>query len=250
MKSFLAEIRKAKGRFIWGALFGVLLLDFVWMYWIFSRADEAELAEGYYQLLMNLPLINTITVPVMAAVVASRLCDMENKGNTYKLLCTLQEKSGILRSKFLLGGLYILCFSILQLGLILFLVRIYRIPQELQAEQMGYFFFSTFVTSTVLLLLQEILSLMMDNQVYPLFIGIIGTFIGLFSWFFPNLPFRYLIPWGYYCVGCTINNTWNPTTRIMHLYTIPFSCGGFAALLLFAAALYLYGRNLFLKKEA
>lgn len=35
----------------------------------------------------------------------------------------------------------------------------------------------------------------------------------------------------------------------MVFYTVSFSYGGFAALLLFAAVLYIYGKNLFLKKE-
>lgn len=249
MKGFLTEVKKTKGKFIWGTMLGVLLLDFVWMYWIFSDADGQQLAEGYYQLLMNVPLVNTITVPIVAAVIASRLCDMENKGNTYKLLCTLQEKGTIFRNKLLLGSLYVVAFSLLQLCLVGLLVWGFRVPQAIEADQMMYLFFSTCVTTIVLLLLQEILSLIMNNQLYPLFIGLIGTFIGLFSWFFPQLPLRYIIPWGYYCVGCTVNNIYYKEAKIVHFFTIPFSYGGFAALLVFAAVLYLYGKNLFLKKE-
>ena len=250
MKGFLTEIKKAKGKLLWAVPMCILLLDFVWMYWVMSKVEGEELAEGYYRLLMNLPMVNTITVPVMAAVVASRLCDMENKGNTYKLLCTLQEKGSIFWNKLLWGSFYLFCFTCLQLCLIVFLGWRYRIPQELPVNQMGYFFFATFATSVILLLLQEILSLRMDNQLYPLFIGLIGTFVGLFSWFFPNLPLRYMIPWGYYCVGCTINmEAWDKETRVIHLCTIPFPYVGFAVLLLFGLLLYVYGRNLFVKKE-
>ena len=32
------------------------------------------------------PLYNTIFLPLTLAVMASRICDAENKGNTYKLL--------------------------------------------------------------------------------------------------------------------------------------------------------------------
>lgn len=249
MKNFLAEMKKTKGKWMWGAPLGIFLVDFAWLYWVFSDLGAEELADGYYQLLMNLPLVNTITLPILAAVLASRLCDMENKGNTYKLLCTLQEKGVIFCNKFLLGSLYIVFFALMQLGLVVFLGWRYRIPQELETDQMAYLFLSTCATTIVLFLLQEILSLMMDNQLYPLFIGLIGTFAGLFSWFFPHLPLRYIIPWGYYCVGCTINNIYYEETREVFFYTIPFSYGGLAALLCFAAVLYIYGRNLFLKKE-
>lgn len=251
MKSFLTEIKKTKGKLVWAVPAGILLLDFVWMYWIMSRWDkDTDFAEGYYSLLMNLPIVNTITVPIMAAVLASRLCDMENRGNTYKLLCTLQEKGSIFRNKLLLGSLHLLVFALLQSGMIVVLGRRWRLTQELPTEQMGYFFFSTLAVSVVLLLLQEILSLQMDNQLYPLFIGLIGTFAGLFSWFFPDLPLRYLIPWGYYCVGSTVEiAVWDEETRYMQLGTVPFSYAAFAALLLFAALLYAYGKKRFMEKE-
>ncbi len=250
MRGFLAEIKKTKGKMLWGVPACILLLDFVWMYWIMSKMKGDEPAQGYYQLLMNLPMVNTITLPVMAAVVASRLCDMENKGNTYKLLCTLQEKGALFFNKLLWGSFYLFCFTCLQSGLVAVLGWRYQIPQEWPAEQMGYFFFATFATSVVLLLLQEILSLRLENQLYPLFIGLIGTFVGLFSWFFQNLPLRYMIPWGYYCVGCTINmEAWDRETGIVQLCTIPFPYLSFAVFLLFALLLYMYGRDQFLKKE-
>lgn len=180
MKGFWTEIKKIKRKWIWGAPAGIFLVDLAWMCWMLSELESGELKDGCYRILMSLPMINTITLPVLAAVLASRLCDMENKGNTYKLLCTLQEKGAIFRNKFILGGLHILVFALLQLSMIVFLVWYYRIPQELEAEQMVYFFLSTCATTIVLLLLQEVLSLMMDNQLYPLFIGLIGTFVGLF----------------------------------------------------------------------
>ena len=249
MRSFISEIKKTKNRFIWLMLPAALTLDGVWMYWILTKAKEVELAEGYYNLLMAFPLVNTIILPLIIAAVASRLCDMENKGNTYKMLCTLQEKESIFRNKLILGGGYLAGFVVLQFVLILLLGWRFKISQKLPWEHIAYYLFATFMTSLILMLLQEILSLMMDNQLYPLFIGLIGTFVGLFSWFFPNLPLRYMIPWGYYCVGCTINNIWYEDTRVVEYFTISFSYAGFAVLIVFGVLLYIYGRNLFLKKE-
>lgn len=249
MRSLMTEIKKTKGRFVWVMLPAALLFEFAWIFWALGKMDAQDLAQGYYMLLLDLPLVNTIIVPLILAVVASRLCDTENKGNTYKLLCTLEEKGTLFRDKFLLGSLYVLGFVLLQLALIAFFGFYYSMTQEIPWREIGYFFVSTLVVSLVILLLQIILSLMMDNQLYPLFIGLIGTFIGLFSWFFPNLPLRYLVPWGYYCVGCTINYNYYEETRIMECYTIPFSFAGFAVLILFGILLYAYGRFLFVKKE-
>ena len=71
-------------------------------------------AEGYFNLLFQLPLLNTIFLPLILAVMASRICDAENKGNTYKLLCTMQEKKKIFDAKLLLGGIYILFLTLLE----------------------------------------------------------------------------------------------------------------------------------------
>lgn len=249
MRSFITEVKKTRGRLL-GLMFpSAFLLNLLWICWTLQDLTEAKLAQGYYILLLNMPMINTIIVPMIIAAVASRICDTENKGATYKLLCTLQEKSSIFRNKLVLGGCYLLVFVIMQFLLILILGRYFRFSQPVPWEHIGYCLLSAFITGLVIMLLQEILSLMMDNQLYPLFIGLIGTFLGLFSWFFPNLPLRYLIPWGYYCVGCTINYNYYEETRVMDCYTVPFSWGGFSILIIFGILLYGYGRHLFLEKE-
>lgn len=249
MTVFLTEVKKTKNRYIWLMFPAILLFDYGWMAWMMRKAKETELLQGYYRLLMTFPLINTIIMPLTIAVIASRICDVENKGNTYKLLCTLENKSTIFRNKFLLGGIYLLGFTVLQILLILFLGWNCRITQAIPWEHVIYFGISTFVTGLVIYLLQQILSLMMDNQLYPLFIGLIGTFVGLFSWFFPNLPLRNLIPWGYYCVGTTINMIWFEEERVVEYFTVPFSYGWFIVHTLFAVLLYQYGQNLLNKKE-
>lgn len=249
MTVFLTEIKKTKNRYIWLMFPAILIFDYGWVAWVLAKAKESELLQGYYNLLLNFPLINTIIMPLAIAVIACRICDVETKGNTYKLLCTLEKKSTIFRNKFLLGGIYLLGFTVLQVFLILLLGWNYNITQVIPWEHVIYYGISTFVASLVIYLLQQILSLMMDNQLYPLFIGLIGTFVGLFSWFFPNLPLRNLIPWGYYCVGTTINYIWHEEERILEYFTIPFSYGWFVILSLFAVLLYQYGKYLLYKKE-
>ena len=249
MTALLTEIKKIKRRYIWLLLPLILLLDYGWMGWVLSKAEEPELLQGYYNLLMNFPLVNTITLPLVLAAIACRLCDVENKGNTYKLLCTLEDKSTIYKNKLIIGGCYILSFTVMQVFLILILGWQFNITQMIPWKQMGYLAIATFSASLIIYLLQQILSLLIDNQLYPLFIGLIGTFLGLFSWFFPTLPMRNLLPWGYYCVGTTINYIWHKEERILEYFTIPFSYGWFFILFIFAIILYQYGRYLFMKKE-
>lgn len=61
------------------------------------------LENGYLMLLYQLPMVNTIFFPVLGMVVASRLCDLEHKGDNLKLLCTLEEKGRLFDAKLLYG---------------------------------------------------------------------------------------------------------------------------------------------------
>ena len=67
---------------------------------------------GYSYILYQLPLLNVVLLPVMTAVIASRLCDMEIKGNTLKQLYTLQKRSSFYDWKFIHELKYLLAFTI------------------------------------------------------------------------------------------------------------------------------------------
>ena len=89
MAAFRAELQKAHRRH---DLALCLLIPGIVVLWVggLAPADPEELANGYSALLYSLPVIEAILMPVMMAVLASRLWDMEIKGNTAKLLYTLQ----------------------------------------------------------------------------------------------------------------------------------------------------------------
>ena len=88
MAAFRAELQKAHRRH---DLALCLFIPGIVVLWVggLAPADPEELANGYSALLYSLPVIEAILMPVMMAVLASRLWDMEIKGNTAKLLYTL-----------------------------------------------------------------------------------------------------------------------------------------------------------------
>lgn len=53
------------------------------------------------------------------------------RGNTYKLLCTMQEKKKIFDAKLLLGGIYILFLTLLEGANVLLLGRLLHFTQPL-----------------------------------------------------------------------------------------------------------------------
>ena len=73
--------------------------------WLGSTAPtgQDELANAYSALFYGVPIINTILLPVLMAVLASRLWDVEVKGYTAKLLYTLQSRRSLFFGKAVFG---------------------------------------------------------------------------------------------------------------------------------------------------
>lgn len=244
-----AEYRKTKRRFLWLLPFGVVFAEFLWTI-TNSYLRQPEVArQGCYTLLFQFPLYNTIFMPLTLAVMASRVCDAENKGNTYKLLCTMQQKKIIFDAKLLMGVIHLLVFTTLEAGVIPLLANLLSFTQKLPVRHYLVFLAVFFLVSLVLYLLQLILSLLIPNQLIPLFVGLLGSMVGIFSAFFPLGSLAGLAPWGYYMVGMTVSSVYEKSTRSMYLEEVPFARGWFAVFLAAAVLLYLAGKHLFLKKE-
>ena len=92
-----------------------LLIPGIVVLWVGGLAPAApdELANGYSALLYSLPVIEAILMPVMMAVLASRLWDMEIKGNTPKLLYTLQSRRSLFAGKAVFGVSEVLLVTVL-----------------------------------------------------------------------------------------------------------------------------------------
>lgn len=248
MRLFVTEWRKIRRRHI-GMLFAAtLVIDFIWMLWSMNGSDFIYNQE-YNDMLLSLPLINAVFLPTILAAAASRLCDIEIKGNTLKMLCTMEPRQSIFHTKLLIGTVYLLLFSLAQTALIPLLGAILSAKQEMPVVRIWLFGISTFGISLVLFLIQQSVSLLSGNQLFPLFLGVGGSFVGVFTWFFPQLPLRYILPWGYYCVVLTVNMSYDQATRDVTYYATPFPTGFFLGFLAFGILVYTVGKRLFMNRE-
>lgn len=81
-------------------------------------------------------------------------------------------------------------------------------------------------------------------------VGLIGSFLGMFSWFFSQqIQILRLLPWGYYVLLCFINYDYNEETRVMTCYDIPFDWTSFCFLICILVVGYVICKVLFLRKE-
>lgn len=243
-----AEQKKTRHRHIWLVPSCFFLFECIWIVWQLGNAGPEELTNGYPMLFYHMPVMNTILLPLMAAVIASRLCDMEIKGDTLKLLYTMQQPSGFFDCKFLGGAKYFLFFILGHGILFLLLGRIYHFKNPLKPYMLLFYLVSTFSVSVILLAIQQTLSLMSVSQIMPLVVGLAGSFLGLFSLFFPD-PAAKLVIWGYFAAFPCVKMNWNPSDRIMRFSEIPVSVPGFLIFLTAGVCIYIICRTLVTKKE-
>ncbi len=243
-----AERLKGRRRHLLLIPFLFLLFQILWAFWQLNRATPEELNTGYLLLLHHLPMMNTILLPMMAAVIASRLCDMEIKGDTLKLLYTMQKQTSLFDCKYLAGLKYLIAFTFAQGLLIVGLGTSYHFGESLKWSMLIEHLAVTLSVSAALLAIQQALSLLSASQILPLASGLAGCFLGLFSLFFPPLIARLFI-WGYYAAFSSASMDWERNAKIVHYYETPFPTAGFFLFLAAVIIIYLLCRTITARKE-
>ena len=121
-KALHAELQKARRRH---DLLICLAVPVVVYLWAGAEAPTGadELANAYSALLFALPVLNAILMPIVMALIASRLWDMEVKGSTTKLLYTLQSRRSLFAGKALLGTGEVLLMVTLEMAVSILLGR-------------------------------------------------------------------------------------------------------------------------------
>ncbi len=154
IKASIVECKKSRYRKLWiivAALIGVQLL---WELYSFRNMDTYDLAQGWLACLYHFPVLNAIFMPVITAVIASKLSDIEHKGQTLKLLETVMPAARLFDAKLMFGTFYVLSVILLQIGIMLLTGYVKGFAGPAPLKQMGYYLLFTFcVTVTLLLLL-------------------------------------------------------------------------------------------------
>lgn len=247
---FLYKIEKRKLRYRKNALLilTMLILELIWIWFCFDDAIERWTGMEYYAMIYMIPQMVVIFFPLTLAILASRLCDIEHRGNNFKLLCTMEEKKQIYEIKVLEGIKYILLLTASQTIFIFVMSKILGYVQTIPWDNIFFFTLEIFVISISVFLLQLIASLFIENQLIPLVIGLIGSFSGLFTMYVPMLrPFTI---WGYYVLLSPVGFWWDEETRDYGVYDVPCQWVKLIIFVIIAIILYVIGKIIFEKKEA
>lgn len=190
--AFCVELQKAHRRH---DLLFCLLVPLIVMLWTGSLLSPGpdELANAYSALFYSIPVANVLIFPIVMAVLASRLWDMEVKGSTWKLLYTLQSRRSLFLGKALFGIMEVLLVTFLEMGGVFLTGKIYGYTEAFPISQLFYLTGCTLAVELMLFFGAFLLMLLAGNPLLALCAGIIASLTGLFSAFMPKVV-SYFIP--------------------------------------------------------
>ncbi|ERI10386.1 ABC transporter permease [Aneurinibacillus aneurinilyticus] len=191
--------------------------------------------------------MNGLFLPILTAVIVSRICDMEHKGNTWKMLMAASVKrEQIYAAKYICACSLILFVIVLQLVAIVVFCQSKSLTSPIPWELLVQTAMGTLVTSMAVIALQQWISLAVPNQAFALCLGMLGGFIGITASLFPGMV-RHFFIWSYYnelspIVMKYINSS---VVYVTQGLSFPFVGG----LLLFSVLLYAVGNFYICRKE-
>ena len=248
MNEFLVEYKKQHHLYVWLIPVAFLVVLFLWGAAGQQNLSDYDLAQGYSYLLCQTPVLNCILMPIMLAVISSRICDIECKGQTWNLLFTLQKRGRFYDRKFLTELLYLLFFCLGEIAMFLLYGALLGYTEPLPKILFLRHFAATVLAGSAVLTLQHILSLLSANQIIPLLTGLAGSFIGLFSEFFPYALAR-LVLWNYFGAFAPYSKSWNETDTEIQLIARTFSTVHFICFMVFTLLFYILCRYIFIKQK-
>lgn len=251
IKLLKCEFMKTRRRYIFLTAIVITVAELLWV--LYGKYNGFVKENGWMMSLYQLPLVNSIFMPIMSIIISSRLADTEHKGMMFKHLAAISDKGRIFDAKFIYGMSIVLICCLL--NWIITIIFGYYIGFSGDVPIKLYLLYLLFtITPTIsVYIFQHTLAMLFKNQAVTFFSGIIGTFIGLFSMFLPQLPMmRKLFIWGYYGVLQFVGLFgWTKETRYDTAYfeVMGIDWTFFAVLILISIAMYILGRYLFSRKE-
>ena len=248
MKLLKLEFYKCRRRKIVPVCAAVLAVQLLWMGVFFTRQDAEDLRWGWMLLLYNLSTIDAIILPLSVATLASRNCELEHRGGTWKLLETMASPGQLYGAKLSWGALVLAGLLVLRSGLFVGIGIAQGFSGVVPWGRFALFTLISWAVSMMVYALQQGLSLWFANQAAALVCGIAGSFLGILSMLFPPALVR-CVPWGYYGLMSLVYMDWNEVTRVSRFYWRGLPTTDVALLLLWMAVFLMGGRILFVRKE-
>lgn len=161
-------------------------------------------ATPWLQLLLTVALVTALTSPLLVAILASRMVDIEHGSGGWILArMTGCRRGDLCRVKVLALAPLLAVLVAAQFVVQVLIGRAAGIQTPPDLGRWAGYAVSVFLVGLALLGLHVCLAAWTENQLLGLGVGVVGSFVGLFSLFMPPFAAK-LLPWGYYAVTCPV----------------------------------------------
>lgn len=247
MKALSIEFQKIRHRNLGLTVAIMSFVQFIWALWAIKDKSGHQLSQIWMYSIYSFSTFNCIMMPILVAVIASRISDIEHKGNTFKLLKTIMPSSELFNAKFLCGAFYMLIIVILQILMIVFIGNLRGTNEKVPVGYFAYYGLFTLAVSLTLLVLQLILSLQFVNQMITFIVAIVGSLLGLYSLFLGNAA-KFIL-WSYYAFLSPVKMNWDRAAEKVDFYWDSIPLMECLVLISIFIVLYIMGKRLFVRKE-
>lgn len=201
-----------------------------------------ELASGYSATILQFSLMNAVVMPLTMAALASRLWDMETKGNGCRLLFTLQSRESVFAAKALRGLAQNAVICLVEGAAFLLVGRAYGYTQPLEIPRLLWLLICTFAVNAMLFFALLLLSVRSGTQVLPLSAGLACSLLSVFTAFMPE-RMTVFTPWAYYLPLGAMRMDYDRATRITTFEALPLPWGLLAVTVICGVLGYLLSRR-------
>lgn len=200
----------------------------------------------WYNVFYVIPLINTLILSVLMAVIASQAVDMEHKGNMWNLLPTLENRASIYLGKLLYGFIHLALFCLLQMGMVILMGVRLGYEGNIPFPLIRITFLAELVSGMIVYQVQCLLSLLFPSQFAALSIGFGGTLTGLFLAYVSTKAWT---PWSVLLSLSPIGMDYQRASRTVTLFLRQITLPEILTALFYLFGIFLLGLYLFTKTE-
>ena len=248
IKLLRLETFKLRRRKMWLVPLLFLLVIGFWMMTGTMQYKARGHAIPWEYLMYQFGMINALLLSLMVAIIASRLCDMELKGETLRMLTPIASAKAVYACKFLYGSILLLLTVICEAAIMLGIGLLIGISGNIPLIHILGMYFGTFMVAVCTLALQQALSFLFQNQMVCFIVGICGSFLGFLALLFPPIIQQFSF-WSYYADFSGVLMQYYPNTRTMDFWFLPFPWNRLLVILALMALFYLVGQKKFVRKE-
>ncbi|MDI9590098.1 MAG: ABC transporter permease [Acidobacteriota bacterium] len=247
MAAIMLELAKLRRKRVWLVCLGTAALCLMWMAANVTRSAQGS-PDGTASLLYMAPLVNAIVMTLFAAVISSRVCDVDHEAEAWKELLCLQRAGTVFGAKLTCSLMLIVGAVTLETAGLAALAAYKGFADQVGLAELTSFAITQIGPCFTVAALVQAIALRWENQFVSLAVGLALSLAGLFSLFFSPV-FQRLVPSGYFGLLSRVRMDWDPVAQVVSFHTIPFAWGDAALLAALCASIITVSARWFSRKE-